>query len=135
MATRSNIWLKLKENQYIGIYVHFDGYPEGVGEILNEHYRDEHKIRELISLGSISYLESKLHPDKKHSFKSPQEGITLAYARDRGEEWIIKVSCNDKPTNLCEEEYAYLWGDGDWYISEDSNDWKLLGEVLKNLED
>ena len=55
MATRSNIYLKLREedrakahrtscglyvypegNQYLEVYCHFDGYPDGVGKTLQE---------------------------------------------------------------------------------------------------
>ena len=41
------------------IYCHHDGYPNGVGQMLKEHYTSDNKIDELISLGAITSLGEK----------------------------------------------------------------------------
>ncbi len=44
-------------------------------------------VEALIGLGDISSLDKKLVPTTKtHSFDTPEKGMTVAYARDRGEE-------------------------------------------------
>ena len=79
---------------YIGnyrgyIYCHWDDSPKNNGEILKKYYKDSKKVDELISLGNISVLGKELYPDpnKTHNFDNPQEGVTVAYHRDRGYEW------------------------------------------------
>ena len=37
------------ENGYKAVYVHWDGYDEGVGQTLRDHYTDVMKVWELIS--------------------------------------------------------------------------------------
>lgn len=37
------------------IHVSFDGYPEGVGRALLDHYNDPQKVDQLISLGAIDF--------------------------------------------------------------------------------
>lgn len=63
MSTRSYIG-KWDGDSIKAIYCHFDGYPNGVGRMLKEHYNSDDKIDELISLGGISSLgeKTKLEP-------------------------------------------------------------------------
>lgn len=69
------------------IYCHWDGYPKGVGSTLVEHYNDREKVESLIGLGDISSLGEQPAPvrTETHSFETPEDGITVAYHRDRGE--------------------------------------------------
>jgi hypothetical protein len=84
---------------FVGIYCHWDGYPEGVGATLREHYTDDQKITTLMRLGALSSLAPLLvapvreavlaqgaEEAPKHTFEKPVEGVTVAYHRDRGEE-------------------------------------------------
>lgn len=89
MSTRSAIIHKTASG-YAGIYCHFDGYLEHNGQILHDHYQSQEKVAELIALGDISILEAKVAPDPKlpHRFDGQkQNGVVLAYHRDRGEKW------------------------------------------------
>jgi hypothetical protein len=57
MATRSTIALEFADATVSQIYCHWDGYLKGVGAILQEHYANPFKVRELIDLGYISSLK------------------------------------------------------------------------------
>ncbi|WP_299548704.1 hypothetical protein [uncultured Helicobacter sp.] len=60
MATRSYIFVsegKSFTDQVKGIYCHWDGYVEGVGKTLKEHYNTDELANALINLGDISSLE------------------------------------------------------------------------------
>lgn len=87
MATRCYIALK-ENNEYKAIYCHYDGYPEVTGELLEDYYTDINKIRKLINLGDISYLQEEVDiPEGKlHSFDKPLSNVTVAYHRDRDED-------------------------------------------------
>lgn len=63
MSTRCYIG-KYDGNNIKAIYCHHDGYPNGVGQMLKEHYTSDNKIDELISLGAITSLgeKTKLEP-------------------------------------------------------------------------
>ena len=89
MSTRSYIGIREKGNFIKYVYCHFDGYTiSGVGQMLFEHYKDEEKVKELISLGDISFLEKNINPskDSNHSFYTPEKDVTVFYHRDRGDE-------------------------------------------------
>ena len=139
MATRSNIGILNEDGTVTSIYCHWDGYPECVGKTLVNHYQDEDKIRHLISLGSISVLgeevappvpitgdiESKrvrgilerFEPPLEHTFDSPLPGITIAYHRDRGEEFqIITHDSLIEYFRFGWVDYLYLFKDGEWYL-------------------
>ena len=90
MSTRSYIGISTVEEgiNYIKyVYCHFDGYTiNGVGQMLFEHYKDEEKVKKLISLGDISFLEKNIEPSSsKHSFNTPEKDVTVFYHRDRGD--------------------------------------------------
>lgn len=124
MATRSTISIvdvKGSKGQGRQIYSHWDGYLSGVGKTLLEHYSDADKIKKLIDLGSISSLreEVEIPKDVKHDFDKPQENITVAYGRDRGEK---DTQANEfkggKPDTKHSEEFDYLFVESEkqWYV-------------------
>ena len=122
MATRSRIGMEIKEDgrsRVVAVYCHFDGYPEGVGRTLVEHYRDREKVKKLVELGALSYLEKELEPKGPHSFNQPEDEVTVAYHRDRGERFL-----QDQYSNLESffgddgVDYRYLFTeDGEWLVA------------------
>ena len=115
MATRSNIAIFDREKgEARYIYSHFDGYLEGVGATLKEHYTTTEKVEKLISLGDISFLEKEVEIPEgvEHSYSSPAEGITVFYGRDRGEDGTEPITRHVDESNLHrlkENEYLYVW--------------------------
>ena len=90
MGTRSFIIVPNPKGDFSGIYCHWDGYPEGVGKTLEQHYTSKAKIRKLINLGDLSSLKPEIDPTEHHSFNAPQSGVCIAYGRDRGEKNVDK---------------------------------------------
>jgi len=87
MATRSRIAKEQADGTVKSIYCHWDGYPSNNGKLLLEHYQDPQKVDALIALGSISSLAPEVEPKGEHSFDRPEEGVVVAYHRDRGEDY------------------------------------------------
>lgn len=119
MSTRSAIIRKTSEG-YEGIYCHFDGYPEGVGATLKEHYTEESKIAALFALGDLSSLGERVDPIGPHSFSNREDGTTTAYHRDRGDDFLItKGATIEEVCNMIDHEYAYVWDGGKWTVNEE----------------
>ena len=119
MATRSNIAYKTAEGKIRSVYCHWDGYPEHNGEMLKRYYTDFDKIVALVSLGQISSLRPALNAKEGiHTFENPQDEVTIAYHRDRGEELRID-EYDDIPSWIDDmEEYAYLWNGKEWLVND-----------------
>jgi hypothetical protein len=109
MATRSYIGF-LDGDTVHYVYCHFDGYPEGVGQILQNHYTDIDKIKQLISRGDLSSLDI-----------TPESSI--AYV-DRGDDWNIRETPPYAYKSVM-VSYIYLFKDSEWYVGE-----KKLSTVL-----
>ena len=127
MATRSRIGIENPDGTVTSIYCHFDGYPNGVGKTLYIHYVDRSKVEDLISVGNISYLEAEVMPpaNKKHSFNEPLPGYTVAYHRDRGEEFSQRLHPSTSeflqiPKAVgARVDFVYLYTQsGEWYVSK-----------------
>lgn len=69
MSTRSDIIVHRADGQWHRIYCHFDGYLEGVGKTLFNHYTGQKKIEQLLTLGNLSALGEEI--GKKHPFDNP----------------------------------------------------------------
>ena len=141
MSTRSHIGIREKGIFIKYVYCHFDGYTiNGVGQMLFEHYKDEEKVKKLISLGDISFLEKNINPskDSNHSFYTPEKDVTVFYHRDRGDEKSEAWKTYDfqyYPNKMI--EYVYLFENGEWYsIGYDKNHKTptkiLIKDILKS---
>lgn len=114
--------------KYHSIYSHWDGHLESVGRILKEHYSSLKKVKELVALGSISILGDRIVPNGDHSFDVPEKGTTVAYHRDRGDEWAdvcpLVVSKLKKSER---QSFNYLFENGEWkYITDCGKEWRLV---------
>lgn len=137
MSTRSHIIVARRDGKFAVQYVHFDGYPDGgVGETLNRHFRDPDKIEALSALGDLSALYPSIEKPAGHSFDNKVEGYTVAYGRDRGESDVdTKVfDTLDEAKEYANEEYAYIWQDGDWTFRDHGKPFVNLAEYLKAQE-
>ncbi len=121
MATRSRIGIVLEDGTITSTYCHWDGYPSGVGKILKEHYTNPTKILELIAIADLSSLGAEVHPTPglEHTFRDPQENVTVSYSRDRGDTdcapmYHKNVRAFTKDCRDCDAEYGYVFKDGKW---------------------
>lgn len=88
MSTCCNIGYINEDKSVDIIYCHSDGYPSYITEFLSHDYNTPELARKLVDLGGLSRLDKKLAPTSdKHSFDTPEDGVTVAYVRDRGESW------------------------------------------------
>jgi hypothetical protein len=120
MATRSTIALVNSDGTVSQIYCHWDGYLEHNGKILLEHYNTYDRVEELMNLGNLSLLAPSVNPTTTHTFKNPEDGVCVAYGRDRGEDDTQARKYWDKEMYRLSgqvEEYNYLFENGEWYYS------------------
>lgn len=144
MSTRSAIIAKIGDFYY-GIYCHFDGYVDGVGKVLHQHYQDAEKVKRLIELGDISSLGERIDPIGNHSFDAREKGTTCAYHRDRGD---AKITARRSPFNwknvareIGHNGYVYVFEhDAGWCVNlkfDKKSGWKSsnLADHFKQLAD
>lgn len=133
MGTRSRIGIKNADETITSIYCHWDGYPDHNGQILMEHYTNEGKIQKLMALGDLSTLGKEI--GEPHDFNNRVDGWCTAYGRDRGEEDVSSKKHEDMAAFLAwEEEYNYLFQNGQWYLVEDIDNLMPLSEASFELD-
>jgi len=125
MGTRSRIGIELANHTVVSVYCHWDGYPEGNGKILVEHYQDREKVMDLIDGGSMSQLRtrgqwnSSVLRDEDGEYIHDAAGY-LKYENDREPQPLYHSERGDgeDPTHTSfdefisgnsMEEYAYLY--------------------------
>ena len=137
MGTRSTIALEFADSTVQQIYCHWDGYLEHNGQILQKHYSDPFKLRDLIDLGDMSSLGERI--GTQHAFDKAPEGECTFYLRDRKEQGCKAKSFVDFQHYLVNhqyEEYEYiLRKDGNWYVKQHDNEYEsLVLALIKELE-
>ena len=129
--TSSFIAIQIDKNTYEGIYCHLDGYLTHHGAMLLDHYKDRKKLEKLIALGNISQLAPKIEPNPKfeHSFDydKRQEGVVVAYGRDRGEQGQESIKCN--LSELLERKVDYT------YVLDENDKWVYLKRPAREFKD
>lgn len=143
MSTRSRIGIENIGGAVTSIYCHFDGYPDGVGRILQTEYQNRAKVEDLIALGDISVLCPELHPQKHeiHTFSRPQKKCTIAYHRDRGTEFkqqthsSVSMFLQIPQVRNATIQYVYLFSlTGTWYISHtEDTEHKVFHQTLDSI--
>ena len=133
MATRATI-AKLDNNGVKAIYLHSDGYLEYTGRILDEHYRDESKLNELLAHGDVSSLNENI--GEKLPFNDymlfHEKKQCRFYGRDRGEDKKEAAILKDEnelikfATEKCDAEYIYMFAYGSWYVYDVYNNSKFV---------
>ena len=122
MSTRSTIAKLGKDGIIKAVYCHHDGYLEYNGKMLNEHYKDESKVDELLAHGDISSLNENIGVkldfyDYKLFYENEQ---CKFYHRDRGEDLMFNEFESDIEYIEWAEGVAngfiYLYAYGAWYI-------------------
>ncbi len=116
MSTRSNIAIELPKdsngNKKVKvIYVHSDGYPYGVGQILEENYNSYEKARELFNFGDASYLDDTI---EECSFYGRDWNRDIDKARTYRDEWMYMRSMDGDGYMI---EYIYIFENGAWHVS------------------
>jgi len=128
MSTHAYAFRQNDDGTLTGIYIHSDGYLDGVGRMLAAHYPKREQVDALIALGDLSSLERSLDCPEGHSFNTPADGCSVAYHRDRGEPW---KDAEPKPFAGINTALAYCSGIDYVYLWTEVPGWQCVGRFGK----
>lgn len=118
MGTRSFVGVMIGD-KCRAVYVHWDGYLEGVGRDLQE-YTMQAEVEELISHGDRSSLDGGYYKDRGETDVEPQE-------YDSFEEFYQACKGSDG-------EWYYIFKDGVWYCGNTYDDGILNRKLIPYSE-
>lgn len=135
MSTNSTISMQDSTGEVRTIYCHWDGYLDGVGATLLEHYTTDAAVRQLIDLGDLSSLgQFAGEPPTGHTFDQPAASYCVAYHRDRGEPLARTKARSylsaDTLRTAVGQDYNYLWNGKDWRVAARVGCWRSLRDCL-----
>jgi hypothetical protein len=102
MGTRSFVGV-MQGDKCRAVYVHWDGYLEGVGAALQD-YTTEAEVLELIAPGDRSTLDGGYYQDRGERGVGPKTYASFDKFYDAAEG--------------CGAEYYYIFKDGVWYCGD-----------------
>lgn len=124
MSTHAGIGMVQKDGSVKSVYLQFDGYPSGAGAILAGWYNTPARIEELLELGDLRSLGSKIAPmpGVEHTLGNPQPDVVVAYNRDYCDEpqpaqiFPGKAEYERNGKAELDADYLYLFEDGRWLV-------------------
>lgn len=151
MSTRCRIALEDELTGVYSIYCHYDGYPSGVGRILDRYYKDKNTVEKLINLGDISVLGKipKNNPrlwDSSNLSGSPNLSRACKIYRDRvqklninsenGPSYTAKFDINldqlQETAKKTDASYIYLFtNENEWLVTKCPGQYEPLKDVLR----
>lgn len=109
MATRALIGhLSDDGSTFVCTYNHYDGYPDGLGKILNKHYNNDDKAESVASTGYISYIDD----DGTINSKYNEEPGRLRLSGNFDEEDMLEIAGK---VDEYGGDYGYVWHEGEWH--------------------
>ena len=117
MGTRSLVGVMVG-SKCRAVYVHWDGYLDGVGAELQE-YTTQAEVEELIAEGDRSSLTDGFYKDRGETGVDPVEYDTFAEFLDAA--------------NGCGAEYYYVFKDGVWYCGDTYGRWGSDSKISDKL--
>ena len=92
MSTRATIACKQDDGRYAAIYLHFDGYPDHAGKILEHNYSAIDLARTLVAGGDIRSLANDGTPERftdgNRTVVMPTRAALHEFARNGGTEYV-----------------------------------------------
>ena len=127
MATRAMVAFLDDDKQLVGTYNHYDGYPEGLGKVLQKFYNDERAAEELAGTGYISYLDPE-----DGSINSKYDEEPLYKIIDADDAFSAGMMIGDEIKGMG-ADYGYVWIKplGKWYVLKN----KGGDSIAKQIED
>jgi len=137
MSPRSNIAILNEDGTVEMIYCHFDGYPAHHAPILADCHASAVAVREMLALGDMSYLRERTSPVGPHSYDAAEDGTSVFYMRDRGEDGVeAQVYDSLDEAKAAMQEYLYLWTPDGWVYSDHGSAFvPLTADVPAELEE
>jgi hypothetical protein len=132
MATRGTIALEFADGTVEQVYCHWDNYLDHNGEILQAHYMDPFKVKQLLALGGFSSLRETV-----------EETADTAYTQTHGEEISINkyATVAEYVAECQQEEYDYILrpvgGVAVWFVRcyASNGKWVTLAEAFTMEEE
>ena len=135
MGTRSRIGIQLKDDSILSVYCHWDGYPSFNGKVLREFYNTKEKVTQLINGGNISSLHTNVGWNNE---TLPETGPQ--YYTSRGESIDDNAPETSKDhgeylqlSGRSDEEFSYLFADGEWLCYNTRTGMKHTWKVWRSL--
>ena len=127
MATRAMIAFLDDDKQLVTTYNHYDGYPEGLGKLLQKFYNDERAAEQLAGEGYISYLD--IDTGEINAKNQDEPGYKIIDADDA---FTAGMMIGDEVKGMG-GDYGYIWVKelGKWITVKNQGG----DSIAKQLED
>ena len=102
MATRATIAYAQGDGSFQATYLHYDGYPEHAGVILNQRFTSIENVAALVAGGELRCLSSSTGGHEYLARARPPKHVCDHRSR-------MEVARN------CDANYLYVFQDGQWH--------------------
>ena len=128
MATRAIIAYLSEDKELTTTYNHYDGYPDGLGKALLNHYDDDSKANIVANVGYISSID----PDTGEITSNNSESPNKMDLNGDWEEPLYEIVDEIKSYGV---DYAYIWNEvgGDWNTVSNGSATNMVKDLANQI--
>tara|TARA_R110000803_G_scaffold1544_1_gene4982 strand:- start:92 stop:733 length:642 start_codon:yes stop_codon:yes gene_type:complete len=128
MATRAIIAYLSEDKELTTTYNHYDGYPDGLGKALLNHYDDDSKANIVANVGYISSIDPDTGEITSNNSESPNK---MDLNGDWGES-LYEIVDEIKSYGV---DYAYIWNEvgGDWNTVSNGSATNMVKDLANQI--
>ena len=128
MATRAIIAYLSEDKELTTTYNHYDGYPDGLGKALLNHYDDDSKANIVANVGYISSID----PDTGEITSNNSESPNKMDLNGDWEESLYEIVDEIKSYGV---DYAYIWNEvgGDWNTVSNGSATNMVKDLANQM--
>jgi hypothetical protein len=133
MGTRSTIALEFADGTVEQVYCHWDGYLSNNGKILQNHYMNPFKVKQLLALGGFSSLCATVEATAEQAYTQRGEDLDINKFRDFDD--YVKFGQDEEYDYILRNiEGKAVWfvrcyaTDGDWVTLDEAREMEALTE-------
>ena len=128
MATRAIIAYLSEDKELTTTYNHYDGYPDGLGKALLNHYDDDSKANIVANVGYISSID----PDTGEITSNNSESPNKMDLNGDWEESLYEIVDEIKSYGV---DYAYIWNEvgGDWNTVSNGSATNMVKDLANQI--
>ena len=128
MATRAIIAYLSEDKELTTTYNHYDGYPDGLGKALLNHYDDDSKANIVANVGYISSID----PDTGEITSNNSESPNKMDLNGDWEESLYEIVDEIKSYGV---DYAYIWNEvgGDWNTVSNGSTTNMVKDLANQI--
>ena len=129
---KARVGAVIGEGKCKSFYVHHDGHPEGVGNILLKHYTNPKIVASMMKV-DLPYFSQILYPTSMIYCNNIDDNISFRRYTDTSGGSVSKLRESVASRAHWDEMFCYFFDGTEWFVWETNKTWNTSGLSMREI--